>query len=52
MILRWGIIGCGYVAERKGGPALYRAKGSDLVAVMCRDEIKASDFAKRHKAKK
>ena len=52
MTLRWGIIGCGDVAEHKGGPALYGIEGSDLVAVMRRDAAKAEDFARRHGAKR
>jgi predicted dehydrogenase len=52
MTLRWGIIGCGDVAERKGGPALYGVPGSELVAVMRRDGAKAADFARRHGAKR
>ena len=52
MTLRWGIIGCGDVAEHKGGPALYGVEGSELVAVMRRDAAKAEDFAKRHGAKR
>lgn len=52
MTLKWGIIGCGDVAERKGGPALYNAAGSELVAVMRRDAEKAADFAERHGAKR
>jgi predicted dehydrogenase len=43
--VRWGIIGCGDVAENKGGPALYKADGSVLVAVMRRDLAKAQEFA-------
>lgn len=50
--VRWGIIGCGDVAEHKGGPALYGAEGSELVAVMRRDLAKAQDFARRHGAKR
>jgi len=50
--LRWGIIGCGDVAERKGGPALSMVEGSELVAVMRRDAGKAADFAERHGAKR
>lgn len=50
--IRWGILGCGDVAEKKGGPALYRAEGSTLVAVMRRDLAKAEDFARRHGAKR
>ena len=51
-MLRWGIIGCGDVAEKKGGPALYQAEGSELIAVMRRDLAKAEDFARRHGAKR
>ena len=51
-ILKWGIIGCGNVAEHKGGPPLYTVEGSELVAVMRRDPAKAEDFAKRHGAKR
>jgi 1,5-anhydro-D-fructose reductase (1,5-anhydro-D-mannitol-forming) len=50
--IRWGILGCGDVAEKKGGPALYQATGSELIAVMRRDKAKAVDFATRHGAKR
>lgn len=46
--IRWGILGCGDVAEHKSGPALIQAAGSSVVAVMRRDGIKAADFARRH----
>lgn len=46
--IRWGIIGCGDVTEVKSGPALQKAQGSALVAVMRRDAAKAADYAKRH----
>lgn len=46
--VRWGMIGCGEVAEVKSGPALQKAEGSALVAVMRRDRAKAEDFARRH----
>ena len=46
--VRWGLIGCGEVAEVKSGPALQKAEGSALVAVMRRDRAKAEDFARRH----
>ena len=46
--VRWGMIGCGDVAEVKSGPALYKAEGSTLVAVMRRDRAKADDYARRH----
>ena len=46
--IRWGMIGCGAVAEVKSGPALQKAAGSSLVAVMRRDASKAADYARRH----
>ena len=46
--VRWGMVGCGDVAEVKSGPALYKAEGSTLLAVMRRDRAKAEDFARRH----
>ena len=46
--IRWGMIGCGDVAEVKSGPALQKADGSALVAVMRRDRDKAEDYARRH----
>ena len=49
--IRWGIIGCGNVAEFKSGPPLYQTPGSELIAVMRRDATKAADFAQRHGAR-
>lgn len=46
--MRWGIIGCGDVTETKSGPALQKAKGSELVAVMRRTGALAEDYARRH----
>src|SRR5512140_3227353 len=46
--IRWGMIGCGEVAEMKSGPALYRAAHSQLVAVADRHPDRAADFARRH----
>ncbi len=46
--IRWGMIGCGDVAEVKSGPALQKAEGSALVAVMRRERGKAEDYARRH----
>ena len=46
--VNWGIIGCGDVTEIKSGPALQKADGSALVAVMRRDSARAADFARRH----
>jgi predicted dehydrogenase len=46
--VRWGMIGCGDVAEVKAGPGLQKATGSALVAVTRRDYARARDFAARH----
>ncbi|MFX0555394.1 Gfo/Idh/MocA family protein [Maribacter sp. CXY002] len=46
--IKWGIIGCGDVAEIKSGPAFQITPNSSLVSVMRRDLDKAKDFALRH----
>ena len=46
--IRWGMIGCGDVAERKSGPGFYKARNSSLVAVMRRNGELAADYARRH----
>ena len=46
--IRWGIIGCGDVAEVKSGPGFQKTPHSRLVAVMRRDVDKARDYARRH----
>ncbi|NOX63969.1 MAG: Gfo/Idh/MocA family oxidoreductase [Chloroflexi bacterium] len=50
--IRWGIIGCGDVTEVKSGPALQKAQGSSLVAVMRRNGALAQDYARRHNVAK
>jgi 1,5-anhydro-D-fructose reductase (1,5-anhydro-D-mannitol-forming) len=47
-VVRWGILGCGDVTEKKSGPAFQRATGSELVAVMRRTPGLARDYAERH----
>jgi predicted dehydrogenase len=47
-MIRWGVIGAGDVTEVKSGPAFQKASGSELVAVMRRDHLKAEDYARRH----
>ena len=47
--IRWGMIGCGDVAEVKSGPALQKAENSALVAVMRRNAAGARDYARRHR---
>lgn len=50
--VKWGIIGCGDVTEKKSGPAFNKIEGSELVAVMRRDAERAADYATRHKVGK
>jgi predicted dehydrogenase len=50
--IRWGIIGCGDVTEKKSGPAYQKTAGFEIVAVMRRDAVKAADYALRHGIKK
>lgn len=50
--LRWGIIGCGDVTEKKSGPAFNKVPNSKLVAVMRRNAEKAKDYAMRHNVPK
>ena len=47
-MVHWGFIGCGAVTETKSGPAFGKIVGSDVVAVMRRDDAKAEDYAARH----
>lgn len=46
--VKWGIIGCGDVTEKKSGPALQKIENSSLVAVMRRTGELAKDYAERH----
>lgn len=46
--IRWGIIGCGDVTEKKSGPAFNKVPDSTLTAVMRRNAAKAKDYAERH----
>lgn len=45
---KWGMIGCGSVAELKSGPAYQKTEGFEIFGVMRRDIAKAEDYAKRH----
>ncbi|TDT47352.1 putative dehydrogenase [Maribacter spongiicola] len=47
-LIKWGIIGCGNVAEVKSGPAFNKTENSELIGVMRRNGAKAKDFADRH----
>lgn len=46
--IRWGMIGCGDVTEKKSGPGFAKAAHSELVAVMRRNGTLAADYARRH----
>ena len=46
--LKWGFIGCGDVTEHKSGPAFSEIEGSEVVAVMSRQEQRARSYAERH----
>ena len=46
--IRWGMIGCGAVAEVKSGPGFYKANNSQLVAVTSADPAMTKSFAERH----
>lgn len=46
--IRWGMIGCGAVAEVKSGPGFYKSSHSELVAVTSSDAKQAQSFAARH----
>jgi predicted dehydrogenase len=50
--IRWGIIGCGDVTEKKSGPGFQKADNSELIAVMRRNGKLAQDYAKRHNVAK
>ncbi|MGH7496548.1 MAG: adenylate/guanylate cyclase domain-containing protein, partial [bacterium] len=47
--VRWGIIGCGDVTEKKSGPAFQKASNSSLEIVMRRNAEKCADYARRHR---
>jgi len=49
MVMRWGIIGLGDIAERNMVPALAMAADSQLVSVLSRSMEKAKAFAAKHK---
>lgn len=46
--IRWGMIGCGAVTEKKSAPAYYQVRGSELVAVSSRRVDAARAYADRH----
>ncbi|TQV85850.1 Gfo/Idh/MocA family protein [Aliikangiella coralliicola] len=51
-LIKWGMIGCGSVTEKKSGPAFNQVANSRLEAVMRRDQEKLQDYATRHQITK
>ena len=45
--LRWGIIGCGDVVERKSGPSVQRAGRSEIIVLMRRNREKLQTLAEK-----
>jgi predicted dehydrogenase len=50
MIVQWGILGAGKIADRQIAPAIQQAKDQRLVAVMGRDAARTQAFAVKHGA--
>ncbi len=50
--IKWGLIGCGNVVEKKSGPAFNITSRSSIYAIMRRDITKAKESAKKLGAKK
>ena len=51
-VVRWGLVGCGDIAEKRVAPALGESRGSALVAVARARAELAADFAARHHARR
>ena len=47
--IRWGLLGCGAVTEKKSGPAFARIPGSRIEGVMSRNLSRAESWARRNK---
>jgi predicted dehydrogenase len=50
--VRWGLIGCGDIADKRVAPALVKSPGSSLHAVARAHASLAADFARRHGARR
>jgi predicted dehydrogenase len=46
--IRWGVIGCGDVLERKAGPAFHQSEQSRIQAVVSSDGESAARYAEAH----
>src|SRR5262249_13058136 len=47
-VVRWGVLGAGWISDRALLPALRRAEGSELLALAARDPDRAREMAARH----
>jgi len=50
--LKWGVIGCGSVTEKKSVPAYLNTPGFEVCMLMRRNAEKAEDYANRHQIAK
>jgi len=48
MSVKWGVIGCGQIADIKMIPGIKKAKNAQLVSIMSRSEDKAKKFSLKH----
>jgi predicted dehydrogenase len=51
-VVRWGLVGCGDIAEKRVAAALRESRGSTLVAVARARAELAAEFAARHHARR
>ncbi len=52
MSLKWGVLGAGSVAQRRAMPAIKKADGAELHALLSRDTERAERLAREHGATK
>ena len=52
MTLKWGVLGAGSVAQRRAMPAIKKADGAELHALLSRDATRAEQLAREHGATK
>ena len=50
MSLKWGVLGAGSVAQRRAMPAIKKAEGAELHALLSRDTERAERLAREHTA--
>ena len=50
MSLKWGVLGAGSVAQRRAMPAIKKADGAELHALLSRDTARAERLARQHGA--